>query len=47
MEKDVKLQLPVLVGTYPFRSAGEAPPPAIYPSTLPIFRPWLHDKPNH
>ncbi|KAL4713840.1 hypothetical protein ACJJTC_015494 [Scirpophaga incertulas] len=39
MEKAVKLQLPVLVGTYPFRSESEEPPH--YPSTLPVFRPWL------
>lgn len=50
MEKEVKLQLPVLIGTYPFRSdddSAPAPAPPIYPSTLPIFRPWLHEKPAH
>ncbi|XP_026319554.1 arrestin domain-containing protein 4 [Hyposmocoma kahamanoa] len=48
MEKEVKLQLPVLLGTYPFRDAAEDDhPPTHYPSTLPIFRPWLHDKPHH
>ncbi|XP_048489539.1 uncharacterized protein LOC105382585 isoform X3 [Plutella xylostella] len=46
LEKEVKLQLPILLGTYPFRDEhDEAPhPPTHYPSTLPIFRPWLHEK---
>ncbi|CAH2256729.1 jg10961 [Pararge aegeria aegeria] len=45
LEKEVKLQLPILLGTYPFRDAdAEAHPPTHYPTTLPIFRPWLHDK---
>ncbi|XP_041975294.1 arrestin domain-containing protein 4 [Aricia agestis] len=45
LEKPVKLQLPILLGTYPF---GDAPDeaPTHYPSTLPIFRPWLHEKQN-
>ncbi|XP_026732278.1 arrestin domain-containing protein 4 [Trichoplusia ni] len=48
LEKEVKLQLPILIGTYPFREEGEEPsPPTHYPSTLPIFRAWLHDKPAH
>ncbi|XP_072947262.1 arrestin domain-containing protein 4 isoform X2 [Epargyreus clarus] len=47
LEKEVKLQLPILLGTYPFREEGEAHPPTHYPSTLPIFRPWLHEKPTH
>ncbi|KOB78664.1 Arrestin domain-containing protein 2 [Operophtera brumata] len=49
LDKEVKLQLPILLGTYPFRDEdGAAPAPAThYPSTLPIFRPWLHEKPNH
>ncbi|CAB3240154.1 unnamed protein product [Arctia plantaginis] len=48
LEKEIKLQLPILVGTYPFREEGEEPQaPTHYPSTLPIFRPWLHDKPGH
>ncbi|KAI8438027.1 hypothetical protein MSG28_010680 [Choristoneura fumiferana] len=44
LEKEVKLQLPILLGTYPFSSERESAPPAIYPSTLPIFRPWLAEK---
>ncbi|GBP54658.1 Arrestin domain-containing protein 4 [Eumeta japonica] len=45
LEKEVKLQLPILLGTYPFRDEGDDHPPTHYPSTLPIFRPWLHEKP--
>lgn len=47
LEKEVKLQLPIVVGTYPYREEGADPPGTLYPSTLPIFRPWLHDKPAH
>ncbi|KAH9633474.1 hypothetical protein HF086_013151 [Spodoptera exigua] len=48
LEKEVKLQLPILIGTYPFREESDEPqPPTHYPSTLPIFRAWLHDKPAH
>ncbi|XP_053613174.1 arrestin domain-containing protein 17 [Plodia interpunctella] len=46
LEKEIKLQLPILLGTYPFRDSEDPRhPPTIYPSTLPIFRPWLHEKP--
>ncbi|CAG9581000.1 unnamed protein product [Danaus chrysippus] len=44
LEKEVKLQLPVLLGTYPFRDDDAERPPTHYPTTLPIFRPWLADK---
>ncbi|XP_059058356.1 arrestin domain-containing protein 4 [Achroia grisella] len=49
LDKEVKLQLPILLGTYPFRDENDDPPhpPTHYPSTLPIFRPWLHEKPAH
>ncbi|XP_045511349.1 arrestin domain-containing protein 4 [Colias croceus] len=48
LEKEVKLQLPILLGTYPFRDDDdETHPPTHYPSTLPIFRPWLHEKQTH
>lgn len=64
IEKPIKLQLPIVLATYPFRNgsagAGGAgsgdvshtwpesilKPDTHYPSTLPIFRPWLHDKPD-
>lgn len=46
LEKEVKLQLPILVGTYPFREEHEEPPAGThYPTTLPVFRPWLNEKP--
>ncbi|XP_026492698.1 arrestin domain-containing protein 4 [Vanessa tameamea] len=45
LEKEVKLQLPILLGTYPFRDEQDEPrPPTHYPTTLPVFRPWLADK---
>ena len=53
LDKPVKLQLPIVLGTYPFRTddmkEGELPASILksnthYPATLPIFRPWLHDK---
>lgn len=54
LEKQVKLQLPITLGTYPFKNGdGEDTnewaetvykPETHYPSTLPIFRPWLHEK---
>ncbi|XP_043646412.1 arrestin domain-containing protein 4 [Drosophila teissieri] len=59
MEKEIKLQLPIVLATYPFRHSGDAAnantwPESVlkpdththYPSTLPIFRPWLHEKPS-
>ncbi|XP_063357981.1 arrestin domain-containing protein 4 [Cydia amplana] len=48
LEKEVKLQLPILLGTYPLAAERDSAPPPIYPGTLPVFRPWLADKPlNH
>ncbi|XP_050680691.1 arrestin domain-containing protein 4 [Leptidea sinapis] len=44
LEKEVKLQLPILLGTYPYRGEDDERPHTHYPTTLPIFRPWLHDK---
>ncbi|XP_025835056.1 arrestin domain-containing protein 17-like [Agrilus planipennis] len=48
LEKEVKLQLPIMIATYPFRSDGNDSTyksGTHYPSTLPVFRPWLEDKP--
>ncbi|XP_063980587.1 arrestin domain-containing protein 4 isoform X3 [Diachasmimorpha longicaudata] len=50
LDKEIKLQIPIVLATYPLRQegapAGAAPSKrgAHYPSTLPIFRPWLDDK---
>jgi len=50
LDKEIKLQIPIVLATYPLRPegapAGTAPSKrgAHYPSTLPIFRPWLDDK---
>lgn len=47
MEKDVKLQLPIMMGTYPFRTENGSFDGKLgthYPSTLPILRPWLEEK---
>lgn len=52
MEKAIKLQLPIVLATYPFRNNSDADvlttwpdsvlkPDTHYPSTLPIFRPSL------
>ncbi|XP_072402225.1 arrestin domain-containing protein 2 isoform X2 [Diabrotica undecimpunctata] len=49
LQKEVKLQLPIMMATYPLRSDGEEggyKSGTHYPSTLPIFRPWLEDKPT-
>ncbi|XP_026465157.1 arrestin domain-containing protein 2-like [Ctenocephalides felis] len=58
LDKEVKLQLPIVVATYPLRT-GDAGAngdetlggtlranlaEAHYPSTLPVFRPWIHNK---
>jgi hypothetical protein len=49
-EKEVKLQLPIVMATYPLRSNDDNTSAykagTHYPSTLPIFRPWLDDKPS-
>ncbi|XP_019753613.1 arrestin domain-containing protein 4-like isoform X2 [Dendroctonus ponderosae] len=47
LQKEVKLQLPIIMATYPLRSADDEngnKSGTHYPSTLPIFRPWLEDK---
>jgi len=47
MEKPIKLQLPIMLATYPLRSDDgtvRRKRGAQYPSTLPIFRPWLDEK---
>ena len=47
MEKPIKLQLPIMLATYPLRSDDgtiRRKRGAHYPSTLPIFRPWLDEK---
>ncbi|XP_022901280.1 arrestin domain-containing protein 4 isoform X2 [Onthophagus taurus] len=49
-EKEVKLQLPIVMATYPLRETDEEgiqKNGTHYPSTLPIFRPWLDDKPSN
>lgn len=49
LQKEVKLQLPIMMATYPLRSDDEEggyKSGTHYPSTLPIFRPWLEDKPT-
>ena len=46
-EKEVKLQLPIMLATYPLRSPDgtlRRKQGTHYPSTLPIFRPWLDEK---
>jgi len=47
LEKPIKLQLPILLATYPLRSdegTMRRKPKVEYPTTLPIFRPWLDEK---
>ncbi|XP_044256891.1 arrestin domain-containing protein 17 isoform X2 [Tribolium madens] len=49
LQKEVKLQLPIVMATYPLRSEDDNSAyksGTHYPSTLPIFRPWLEDKPT-
>ncbi|CAH1393359.1 unnamed protein product [Nezara viridula] len=46
-EKEVKLQLPITLATYPLRGNEgtlRGKHGTHYPSTLPIFRPWLEEK---
>ncbi|KAG4079743.1 hypothetical protein HA402_014874 [Bradysia odoriphaga] len=57
IEKQIKLQLPIMLATYPFRNANSditntwpesvLKPETHYPSTLPIFRSDLHDSTEH
>lgn len=47
LQKEVKLQLPIVMATYPIRNSDDEngnKTGTHYPSTLPIFRPWLEDK---
>lgn len=47
IEKPIKLQLPILLATYPLRSEDgtmRRNKKTEYPTTLPIFRPWLDEK---
>lgn len=47
MEKEIKVQLPIVLGTYPFRERDDSlglKEPSHYPSTLPVLRPWLEEK---
>ncbi|BES90034.1 Arrestin_C [Nesidiocoris tenuis] len=47
LEKEVKLQLPIMMATYPFRGSEgtlRRKQGTHYPSSLPIFRPWLEEK---
>jgi len=46
-EKPIKLQLPILLATYPLRNEDgtmRRKAKVEYPTTLPIFRPWLDEK---
>ncbi|XP_076261149.1 arrestin family protein Vdup1 isoform X2 [Rhynchophorus ferrugineus] len=48
LQKEVKLQLPILMATYPLKTGDDdnsLKAGTHYPSTLPIFRPWLEEKP--
>lgn len=48
MEKEIKLQLPIMIASYPYRNADgtlRKKRGADYPSCLPIARPWLSAKP--
>ncbi|KAJ1525670.1 hypothetical protein ONE63_008888 [Megalurothrips usitatus] len=47
LEKEIKLQLPIMMATYPLRSNDGTlgrKHNTHYPTTLPIFRPWLEEK---
>lgn len=47
LEKPIKLQLPIMLATYPFRNEDgtlRRKQKIEYPATLPIFRPWLDEK---
>ncbi|GFU33474.1 uncharacterized protein NPIL_225611 [Nephila pilipes] len=45
VDKVLKLQLPIMIATYPIRNSDgtlQRRKGTSYPSTLPIFRPWLN-----
>ncbi|XP_076055837.1 arrestin family protein Vdup1 isoform X2 [Oratosquilla oratoria] len=47
LEKEIKLQLPIMMATYPYRNGDgtlKKKRGAQYPNSLPIFRPWLDQK---
>lgn len=48
LEKSIKLQLPIMLATYPLRNEDGTlrvrKNKQEYPTTLPIFRPWLDEK---
>jgi len=47
LEKSIKLQLPIMLATYPLRNEDgtlRRKNKIDYPTTLPIFRPWLDEK---
>ncbi|KAG7177177.1 Arrestin domain-containing protein 4-like [Homarus americanus] len=47
LEKEIKLQLPIMMATYPYRNSDgtlKKKKGAQYPNNLPIFRPWLNEK---
>ena len=47
LEKSIKLQLPIMLATYPLRNEDgtlRRKNKIEYPTTLPIFRPWLDEK---
>lgn len=47
LEKAIKLQLPIMLATYPLRNEDgtlRRKNKIDYPTTLPIFRPWLDEK---
>ena len=48
LEKPIKLQLPIMLATYPLRNEDgtlkRTRTKIEYPTTLPIFRPWLDEK---
>ncbi|XP_044765047.1 arrestin domain-containing protein 4 isoform X1 [Coccinella septempunctata] len=47
LQKEVKIQLPIVMATYPLKTDDNAYNSGThYPSTLPIFRPWLEEKSN-
>ncbi|UYV78517.1 hypothetical protein LAZ67_16001846 [Cordylochernes scorpioides] len=46
-DRDIKLQLPIMIATYPFRNSDgtvNRKKGTLYPTTLPVFRPWLNGK---
>ena len=47
LEKEIKLQLPIMIASYPYRNSDgtlRRKRGAEYPASLPVFRPWLDMK---